>query len=73
VKAAGRHNAHANILAIAAYCLALAGRAEEGRTFVASIRKTRPDYSNDDFLGTFRFAPDAEALFRKTGRHIGLA
>lgn len=73
VKAAGRHNAHANIQAIAAYCLALAGRAEEGQSFVASIRKTRPDYCNDDFLGTFKFAVDAEALFRKTGGHIGLA
>jgi DNA-binding SARP family transcriptional activator/tetratricopeptide (TPR) repeat protein len=73
VKAATRHNAHANILAIAAYCLALAGRAEEGRGFVASIHKTRPDYCNDDFLGTFKFAPDAEALFRKTAREIGLA
>jgi DNA-binding SARP family transcriptional activator/TolB-like protein len=73
VKAAARHNAHANILAIAAYCLALAGRAEEGRGFVASIHKSRPDYCNDDFLGSFKFAPDAEALFRKTGRHIGLA
>lgn len=73
VKAAARHNAHANILAIAAYCLALAGRGEEGRGLVASIRKTRPGYCNEDFLGTFKFATDAEALFRKTGTKIGLA
>jgi DNA-binding SARP family transcriptional activator/TolB-like protein len=32
IKAAARPNAHAHILAIAAYCLAVAGRADEART-----------------------------------------
>lgn len=72
VKAAARPNAHATILAIAAHCLALAGRAEEGRGFAATIRRTLPAYGVDDFLRTFRFPPDAEALFRQAARQIGL-
>jgi DNA-binding SARP family transcriptional activator len=71
LKAAARPNAHANILAIAAYCLALAGRVEEGRGFMASIRKARPQYGIDDFLSTFRFTEDAAALFRDSARRIG--
>jgi TolB-like protein len=72
LKAAARPNAHQIILAIAAHCLALAGRLDEGRAFAASIRKALPQYSTEDFLGTFRFAPDAAALFRQGGKRIGL-
>jgi TolB-like protein/DNA-binding SARP family transcriptional activator len=72
VKAAARPNAHATILAIAAHCLALAGRLEEARSFAAAIRKTRPDYQAEDFLSTFHFTPDLAALFRKGGRQLGL-
>ncbi|RWC27442.1 BTAD domain-containing putative transcriptional regulator [Mesorhizobium sp.] len=72
LKAAARPNAHAIILAIAAHCLALAGRLDEARGFAAAIRKTRPDYRVDDFIGTFRFEPDAVALFRQGARRIGL-
>jgi len=72
LKAAARPNAHAIILAIAAHCLALAGRLDEARGFAAAIRKTMPDYSSDDFIGTFRFEPDAVALFRQGARRIGL-
>ncbi|RUX24877.1 transcriptional regulator [Mesorhizobium sp. M7A.F.Ca.US.011.01.1.1] len=72
LKAAARPNAHAIILAIAAHCLALAGRLDEARGFAAAIRKTRPDYCADDFIGTFRFEPDAVALFRQGARLIGL-
>ncbi|TPM02522.1 transcriptional regulator [Mesorhizobium sp. B2-3-11] len=71
-KAAARPNAHAIILAIAAHCLALAGRLDEARGFAAAIRKTLPDYRADDFIGTFRFEPEAEALFRQGARRIGL-
>ena len=39
VKATGRPNAHAHILAIAAECLALANRRDEARKFVARIRE----------------------------------
>ena len=73
LKAAARPNAHTVILAIAAHCLALAGRIDEARAFAASIHKTLPRYGIDDFLATFRFTPDAEALFRQGARRIGLA
>ena len=72
LKAAARPNAHAIILAIAAHCLALAGRLDEARGFAATIRKTLPNYRGDDFIGTFHFEPDAEALFRQGARRIGL-
>lgn len=73
VKAAARPNAHAHILAIAAQCLALAGRLGEARTFTASIHKTLAQYRVDDFLTAFRFSEDAEALFRTGAKQIGLA
>ncbi|WP_202367322.1 BTAD domain-containing putative transcriptional regulator [Mesorhizobium sp.] len=72
LKAAARPNAHAIILAIAAHCLALAGRLDEARSFAAAIRKTLPNYCADDFIGTFHFEPDAAALFRQGARRIGL-
>lgn len=72
VKAAARPNAHVIILAIAAHCLALAGRQEEGRVFAATIHKTLPQFRTDDFLATFRFTPDAAALFRQGAKLIGL-
>jgi len=73
LKAAARPNAHVIILSIAAHCLALAGRLDEARTFSAAIRKTLPHYSADDFIGTFRFEPDAAALFRQGAKRIGLS
>ncbi|RWB24417.1 MAG: hypothetical protein EOQ41_27400, partial [Mesorhizobium sp.] len=60
------------ILAIAAHCLALAGRIDEARNFSAALRKTLPNYCADDFIGTFRFEPDAEAMFRLGAKRIGL-
>lgn len=72
LKAAARPNAHAIILAIAAHCLALAGRLSEARSFAAALRKMLPNYCADDFIGTFRFEPDAEALFRQGAKRIGL-
>jgi DNA-binding SARP family transcriptional activator/TolB-like protein len=73
VKAAVRPNAHAHILAIAAHCLALAGRVDEALGFLASIHKTLPSYRIDNFLAAFRLAPDVEAIFREAGRRIGFA
>ncbi|MBZ9813927.1 BTAD domain-containing putative transcriptional regulator [Mesorhizobium sp. CA7] len=72
LKAAARPNAHLIILAIAAHCLALAGRQEEARTFAAAIRDTLPNYRADDFIATFRFDRDGEALFRSGAKLIGL-
>ena len=64
-KAAARPNAHAHVLGIAAYSLALAGRVEEARTHFAEIRKRIPGYRIDDFLTAMQFAPDGAALFRQ--------
>lgn len=72
LKAAARPNAHVIILAIAAHCLALAGRQDEARTFAAKIRSTLPNYRADDFIATFRFDRDGEALFRNGAKLIGL-
>jgi DNA-binding SARP family transcriptional activator/TolB-like protein len=72
VKAAARPNAHVHILAVAANCLALAGRIEEALTLRASIHKALPSYRIGNFLAAFRFSPDAEALFRAGARRIGL-
>jgi DNA-binding SARP family transcriptional activator/TolB-like protein len=64
VKAAARPNAHPHILAIAAYCSALAGRYGEGYAHLAALQTARPDYAVDDFLTAMRFSPDDAALFR---------
>jgi 5,10-methylenetetrahydrofolate reductase len=72
VKAAGRPNAHAHILAIAALSLALAGRIDEGRTYGAAIRRTLPNYCIDDFLTAMHFAPDGESVYRKAATRIAM-
>lgn len=70
IKAAARPNAHAHILAIAAYSLALADRPDEARVMLATIRKAAPHYGVEDCLAAFRFAPDGAALFRKAAKRI---
>ncbi len=72
LRALARPNAHIIIQAIAANCLALAGRVEEGRILAARIRQNRPQYDADEFLAAFRFEPDAAARFRHAARLIGL-
>lgn len=73
VRATARPNAHPTILAIAALCLALAGRTDDGRAFIAAIRKTLPDYRFADFLSTFQFPADTASLFQQGAERIGLA
>jgi hypothetical protein len=73
VRAANRPNAFLHLQAIAALCLALAGRADDGRAAAASLHKVLPGYRVDDLLSTFQFAPDAAALFRTGARRIALA
>lgn len=70
IKAAARPNAHAHILAIAAYSLALADRLDEARAYMATIHRTLPRYGVDDFLGAFQFTPESAALFRQAARRI---
>ncbi|WP_232540099.1 transcriptional regulator [Azohydromonas aeria] len=73
LKAAARPNAHVHIQAIAAYCLALAGRLEPARALAASIRQQAPGYAVADFLAAFRLAEDAAAAVHGAARTIGLA
>jgi TolB-like protein/Flp pilus assembly protein TadD len=70
VRAAARPNAHAHILAIAAYSLSLAGRLDEARRYLAEIRKGRPDYTVEDFLRAMQFAADGAERFRSAARRI---
>lgn len=70
VKAAARPNAHAHILAIAAYCLSLAARGDEARAYLARIRVRLPRYRVDDFLTAFQFDADGAALFRRAAKQI---
>lgn len=72
VKAASRPNAHAHILAVAAFSLALDGRLDEGRAYAASIRKTRPRYGLDDYLRAYQFTPEDEKLFRGVAKRLSL-
>ena len=72
VKAAARPNAHAQILAIAAYTLALAGRLDEARSYVAAIHRTLPHYRVDDFLTAMQFDAEGERLFREGAARMAL-
>jgi DNA-binding SARP family transcriptional activator/TolB-like protein len=73
LKAVARPNAHVHIKGIAVHCLAMAGRDDEARAIVASIHQALPNYGCDEFLSAFRFAPEAEALIRKSAKRIGFA
>jgi DNA-binding SARP family transcriptional activator/Tfp pilus assembly protein PilF len=70
VRATARPNAHAHILAIAAQCLALVGRTDEARRYVARLREKLPRYDVEEFLRSFHFDKDAERLFRGAARSI---
>jgi TolB-like protein len=72
IKGAARPNAHVHIHAIAASCLGLAGRFDEARAYVTSLRKSAPSYRLEDFLRAFRLAVDATALFQRNAAQIGL-
>jgi len=70
-QAAARPNAHAHVVAIGAYTLALAGRLDEARAHMASILRARPDYGIGDFLRAMRLSEDGEEIFRKGAKAIG--
>lgn len=72
VKAAMRPNAHVHIVAIATLCLALANRMDEALELLATLRQSHPGYRVGDLLAAFRLTPDAQALFRKGARRVGL-
>lgn len=71
VKAAARPNVFPHIHAIAACTLALANSLEQARTQAAAIYKVAPRYTLEEFLLTFPFDADGEALFREGARRIG--
>lgn len=73
VRAAARPNAHAQIQAIAAFTLALAGRQHDALAFLARINRGLPHYGIEDFLTAMHFSSDGEDLFRDGARRIGLA
>jgi TolB-like protein len=73
IKAASRPNAHAHIQAIAALCLALAGRLDEARSYLAIIHATAPRYRLEDFFISMQFASDGERLFREGAKRIGMS
>lgn len=72
IRAAARPNAHAQILAIAALSLGLAGRFDEAQAHLVAIRRTLPQYGIEDFLTAMHFTPEGAQLFRDGGRKIGL-
>jgi DNA-binding SARP family transcriptional activator/TolB-like protein len=72
VKGARRPNAHVHTKAIAAHCLASAGRIDEARSVAALIHRTHPNYRVDDFLEAFRFAPDVAPIYLEQASTIGM-
>jgi TolB-like protein len=73
IKAAARPNAFPHIHAIAAFTLALVGSLDQAHAYAAAARKTAPRYGITEFLTTFPFDAEGEALFRKGARRIGMA
>ena len=73
IKAAARPNAFPHIYAIAAFTLALIGSLDQARAYAAAARKTAPRYGITEFLTTFPFDAEGEALFRKGAKRIGMA
>ncbi|MGC4024002.1 MAG: transcriptional regulator [Mesorhizobium sp.] len=71
-RAASRPNAHVHILALAAHCLALAGRMEEAREYAGRIRTRDPSYRSENFLQTFRFKHEDWLSYKKAGEAVGL-
>lgn len=68
LKAAVRPNSFAHLRAIAAACLALAGRPNEGREVLAALHRAHPHYRIEDLLTTFQFTPEAAEAFRRGAR-----
>jgi TolB-like protein/Tfp pilus assembly protein PilF len=73
VKAARRPNAHAHILAIAALALSLAGRIEEARLQVQSIRLRYAGYNLGNFFSAFHILPANKNVYQDGAKLIGLA
>jgi DNA-binding SARP family transcriptional activator len=73
VNGASRPNAFTHIRAIAACSLALTGKLDEARVYAAEIRRTIPQYTIADFLGSFHFDAHGASLFRQGAKRIEMA
>jgi TolB-like protein/tetratricopeptide (TPR) repeat protein len=73
LKASARPNAHPHIQAIAAYCLALAGRLDEARGQLGVVHASLPHYGIDDFLTAMKFSAEGEAFFRRAASNVYLS
>ncbi|MEF2552544.1 LuxR C-terminal-related transcriptional regulator [Aurantimonas sp. A2-1-M11] len=71
VSAASRPNAHVHIQAIAALCLAAAGRLDLARSYAGIVRRNAPGYRIDDYFAAFRFPLDVRAFYREQADLIG--
>lgn len=71
-RAAARPNAHVNIYGLAAICLSVAGRVNEGRALTSTIHAMQAGYGIDNFLSAFHFEPDQAKLIRSAAAHIFL-
>ncbi|MFN6994820.1 MAG: transcriptional regulator [Aquincola tertiaricarbonis] len=72
LKAAARPHAHVHILAIAALCLALAGRWPQARAVVDSLQPRSPGYRLADLLAAFQLSEEASALLSSVAPRVGL-
>jgi DNA-binding SARP family transcriptional activator/TolB-like protein/Tfp pilus assembly protein PilF len=73
LKAIGRPNAHAHILAIAASSLSLVKRYSQARKLVLQIRERIPAYSIEHFVRAFRLDRETEQLLRLSALRIDFA
>lgn len=70
IKAASRPNAFAHIKAIATYSLALAGRRDEARAYLADIHKELPGYAVKDLITAMQFDPAGAKVFREAEKQL---
>lgn len=72
-RAARQANAHYHILAIAAFCNALAGRAERAAHFLSRLALVHPGYRISDYLKAFPYRDQSvRDLASRTLRKLGL-
>lgn len=73
MKAARRPNAHAHIVAIAAFALALADRVDEALRLVDTIRAKQAGYHLGDFFAAFHIKPEDKLRYQTSAKRIGLS
>lgn len=73
VKAARRPNAHVQIQAIAAFALTFAGRDDEARAYVETIRLRQAGYTVNNFFKAFRIVPDMQPRYQQGAKRLALA